>query len=150
MVGKGIDSKNTMLENLCTKFNISGKTMLLGERHDVPNLLNAMDIVVSSSLGEGFPNIIGEAMSCGVPCVVTDTGESAFLVSNTGIVVKPGDAEGLAKGITTLLSLSTEEREKLGLTARKRIENEFEISMISKKVESIYEELYKNFRSIER
>lgn len=70
----------------------------------MPAVYNALDIVCSSSYGgEGFPNEIGEAMACGVPCVVTDVGDLAKIVGDKGIVVPTGDPHMLAKGLETML-----------------------------------------------
>ena len=59
----------------------------------------SLDILVSPSHGESFPLIVGEAMSCGVPCLVTDVGDCSWMVGDTGIVVKPGSNQDLAKGL---------------------------------------------------
>ena len=80
---------------------------LLGERNDIPYLMNAMDVLSSSSSwGEAFPNVLGEAMACEVPCVATDVGDSAVIVSDCGVVVLPRDESSLADGIERLLLMS--------------------------------------------
>jgi len=73
-------------------------------RADMPAVYNAFDVLCSPSVWEGFPNSVAEAMACGVPCVVTDVGDSAAVVGDTGIVVPPGDPDRLAAGITELLA----------------------------------------------
>jgi glycosyltransferase involved in cell wall biosynthesis len=76
----------------------------LGERDDMPAIYNTLDILCSSSsYGEGLPNVVIEAMSCGVPAVVTDVGDSAYVVGDTGIVVPPKDPKALAHGLSIML-----------------------------------------------
>lgn len=87
---------------------------LLGERLDMPRLTAALDITVSSSHAEGFPNVIGEAMACGVPCVVTDVGDSGWLVGDTGRVVPPQQSKALATGCNALIKTGHEQRRQRG------------------------------------
>jgi glycosyltransferase involved in cell wall biosynthesis len=83
---------------------------------------NSMDIVTSSSsFGEGFPNVIGEAMACGVPCVVTDIGDSAIIVGETGIVVPPEDPQSLADGWRSMLKRLNDKSYSIKRIARARI-----------------------------
>jgi glycosyltransferase involved in cell wall biosynthesis len=88
---------------------ISEQIHLLGERSDIPRLSAALDIASSSSAyGEAFPMVIGEAMSCGVPCVVTDVGDSARIVDNTGYVVPPREPQALANAWQKMIELGSE------------------------------------------
>ena len=102
----------------------------------------ALDInSTSASDGEGFPNVIAEAMACGVVCVVTDVGDSAVIVGDTGVVVRPGDPDALADGWTKLLlQMSLEERLQLGLAARQQISTKFRLD----KIVGMYERLYES------
>ncbi len=88
LAGREVDWQNRHLKQFIEKLGMSEKVFLLGERHDIPRITAALDIAACSSLAEGFPNVIGEAMSCGIPCVVTDVGDSALLVGDTGTVVR--------------------------------------------------------------
>jgi glycosyltransferase involved in cell wall biosynthesis len=90
--------------------------------------MRALDVLVSASAyGEGFPNVIGEAMASGVPCVATDVGDSAVVIGDTGRIVPPKDPAALAAAIEAMLDLPQEELHELGRRARARIEAEFSI-----------------------
>jgi glycosyltransferase involved in cell wall biosynthesis len=99
----------------------------------------ALDVACSASAyGEGFPNVIGEAMSCAVPCAVTDVGDSARIVADTGRVVPPCDAAALAQAIRDLVELDPESRRTLGKRARARIVQHFSLDAIVQQYEELY------------
>ena len=141
MVGKDIIAENQTLApflNGCLK----GRVHLLGPRTDIPRVTSALDIASSSSaFGEGFSNTISEAMSCGVPCVVTDVGDSGRIVGDTGVVVAPEDAEALSQGWLKLLRMDSNQRRQLGGRARRRIVENFEIGKTVKRFEQFYQEI---------
>ena len=101
----------------------------------------AMDIFANSSLSEGFPKVVGEAMACGVPCVVTDVGDSAIIVGDCGIVVPPNNAEALAHGWEQLIEAGAEARRRLGHDARRRIEENYSLERIVQQYEELYSSL---------
>lgn len=140
MIGKGVDHKNPILTQLIKELGIDNHVSLLGERNDIACLISSLDILTSSSAyGESFPNVVGEAMACGVPCVVTDVGDSAWIVGNTGYVVPTRNPEALASAWKKLLELGEDRRESLGKAARARIETEFSLDSVVAKYESLYE-----------
>ena len=101
----------------------------------------ALDVLVSSSFGEAFPNVLGEAMACGVPCVVTGVGDSMEIVGETGRVVAVGNMDGLAHNIVEILRLSYEERRAMGAKARERVRARYDIESVVRKYERFYESL---------
>ena len=149
MVGKNITWNN---ELLVKQIPIKRRNHfhLIEERDDIDKITAALDIASSVSFGESFPNIVGEAMSCGVPCVVTDVGDSARIVGKTGLVVPPNDPEALAEAWEKLIDIGVEERKKLGTKARKRIIDCFELSLIVRKYEEFYSSLAIKGRSDQR
>jgi len=91
------------LKQLARKLGIKSRLLWKPSDTDIVSCINAFDLLVSSSYGEGFPNVIAEAMSCGKPCVVTDVGDSAYIVDGTGKVVDSGESGSLGVAIKEIL-----------------------------------------------
>ena len=138
LCGHNTSPDNVMLAEWIDAAGVRPACHVLGPRHDIPRLTAAFDIATLSSVGEGFPNVLGEAMACGVPCVATDVGDSAEVIGDTGYVVPPRDAGALARAWDELLAAGRAAREALGLRARQRIEERFSIQRIAR----LYEETY--------
>jgi len=120
---------------------LAGHIHLLGRRDDLPRIFAASDIVTSPSLSEAFPQVVGEAMACGVPCVVTDVGDSADIVGETGLVVPPGDATALAGAWEQLLEEGSEGLSARGARARARIEQRYELARTIRSFEQLHADL---------
>ncbi len=145
LCGDSVDSKNAELINIMRELEIGPFVHLLGRRGDISRIIGAMDIIVlSSAFGEGFPNVIGEAMSCEVPCVVTDVGDSARIVGGNGKVVPPRNPGALAKAIIELIDLTPEARQTMGKKARERINSEYSLENIVKQYETLYRSMTVN------
>lgn len=140
MIGRGVTWDNPELREFNTPA-LRGRVRMLGERSDIPALLMGADVGVSSSCSEGFANAIGEAMSTGLPCVVTDVGDSGVIVGDTGLIVPPRDPERLADGLLSVLRMSSQERALLGRNARERIEREYSLRVVVDRYATLYEEL---------
>lgn len=95
-VGDGAKHYRESLHRMSTELGLTSLLIWAGATSDVHKIYNALDIAASSSITEGFPNVVGEAMSCGIPCVVTDVGDSAAIVGDVGFVVPPKDPLSLA------------------------------------------------------
>ncbi len=99
---------------------LAARIIRLGERHDIPDILNACDLVTLPSRSEGSPNAVAEAMACGVPCIVTDVGDAAQLIEGSGVIVPVGAPERIAEAWHALRCDSVE-RTRRGQAARERI-----------------------------
>jgi glycosyltransferase involved in cell wall biosynthesis len=142
LAGSGVDDNNPILRQSIEEARVSHVTHLLGARKDIPRLMASLDVLVSASAyGEAFPLVLGEAMASSIPCVVTDVGDSAYIVGDTGRVVAPGDMKGLGNAVEEILSLLPHERQLLGKRARQRIEQYFELTHIVDRYESLYKSL---------
>ena len=137
LCGRGVDKENSDINQLIPK-NLQHQFHLLGERADIADLMCAMDILCSSSWSEAFPNVLGEAMAIGLPCVATNVGDSALIIGDCGVVVKPEVINVLAVGIKSLLMMPEKDRKQLGEQARKRIKNNFTLAVIVKKYAELY------------
>jgi len=139
--GLGADAANGTLTAAIADAGITNHCHLLGHRRDVPDLMAALDVACSSSIGEGFPNTVGEAMACGVPCVVTDVGDSALIVGDTGRVVPPRHPKALAREISSILSLRSDTRYTLEKLVRNRIKAEFSLDAIAEAYQDLWHEI---------
>jgi glycosyltransferase involved in cell wall biosynthesis len=141
LCGRGVTRDNTQLVDWIAEAGIQAQCHLLGERRDTARLFAAMDIATSSSASEAFPLAVGEGMSCGTPCVVTNVGDSALIVGDTGKVVAPRDPVALAGAWRELIEAGPEGRRSLGMAARRRVQEHFDLSAIVERYQAIYAQL---------
>lgn len=138
LVGRDLNAGNSELARWLAQTGYANRFVLLGERTDVPVCLAAMDIFCLSSRTEGFPNVVGEAMAMGLPCVVTDVGDAAMLVAGSGVVVPKEDSVALAQGLSRVLEMTADAREQLGQQAKARIHAEFTMDRARERFEALY------------
>ena len=124
-VGDGPVEYKQQLEELSHNAGLMERLVWAGERQDMSAVYNAFDVAVLSSCTEGFPNVVGEAMACGVPCVVTHVGDTAWIVGDTGVVVPPQNPGALADGLVEILKKLEAEHSALTEHARSRIRGHF-------------------------
>ncbi|HHM06440.1 MAG TPA: glycosyltransferase [Gammaproteobacteria bacterium] len=124
-VGDGPADYRRQLLALAAELGVASLLSWRGAVADTPAVYNALDLVTLASYGEGFPNVVGEAMACGQPCVVTDVGDAARVVGDCGKVVPPRDPSALVAGWQAVLNLSDQDRAGLGAKARERIVKEY-------------------------
>lgn len=130
-VGDGPEPYKSELKRLAQALKLEDKLIWAGSRDDMPAVYNALDIASSSSsYGEGFPNVVGEAMACGVPCVVTDVGDSAWIIGDTGLAVGPKDPVALAKSISKMLKELDDNSTQIAEKVRTRIVENFSLSRL--------------------
>jgi glycosyltransferase involved in cell wall biosynthesis len=141
LCGENITADNALLSEWIEMNELKDRCILLGQRNDMPSMLASLDLLVSASLSEAFPMILGEAMACGVPCVATDVGDSARIVGETGRIVPPGQPKALAAACLEILSLTAEARQALGQAARERVEAEYNLSTITNQYEQLYRDV---------
>lgn len=129
LVGRGMTPDNAELAALIDKLDLRERLILAGPSDDVPAVMNGLDLHVLSSCAEGFPNVVAEAMACGVYCVVTDVGDAAYIVGDTGVVVPPEQAEALARGIETALGdVAARGSRRAGEAGRARVLENFDLA----------------------
>ena len=141
LVGKGTQ---TLAPAIAAK-DLTDLVRVLGYRSDIECLLPGVDVLcLSSAFGEGFPNVLGEAMACGVPCVSTDVGDARRIIAGTGLVVPARDPVSLAHAIIDLIDRGPVGREHLGRAARVRIEAEYSLPRIVDRYSGLYSNLTSN------
>lgn len=144
MVGRNLDDKNDELIGWISETGFADRFVLLGERRDVPACLAAMDVFCLSSITEGFPNVLGEAMAMRKLCVATDAGDAAFLLGDCGVIVPCNNSQALSNGVLSLLNLSPNEQIALGERAHNRIVAEFAMKQSMALFSNLYSRLLEN------
>lgn len=141
LAGQGITWSNATLAGWIRAVGLQAHVRLLGVRHDMPAVFSALDVLALSSRAEGFPNVLGEAMCCEVPCAVTDCGDAADIVGPTGRVAPRGDASALAHAMLDLLAVSPAVRAALGRQARERVIARYDLQGVARRYAELYCEL---------
>lgn len=141
LVGPGNDAQNEELRAVLKEGGASDNIHLMGERSDVPRISAGLDLFALTSVSEGFPNVVGEAMACGVPCAVTNVGDAAIVVGDTGVVIPPSDPVAMAEAWERFAEMGEEARKAQGRAARARILENYDLEMIVKRYESLYAEM---------
>lgn len=138
LAGLNLDDQNEELSAWAMQGPYRERFHFLGKRQDISQIMAALDVFSLQSIGEGFPNVVGEAMACGVPCTVTDVGDCAYIVGETGLVVPPKNPERLAEAWEELLGLSRNQRQQRGSLARQRMAELFSIESVVRRYEAFY------------
>ena len=142
MCGTNVDRHNEQLMRLIDSLGIGNACRLLGPRRDVADVYAGLDLLTSSSVSEAFPLALGEAMSCGIPCVATDVGDSRLIVGEAGRIVPPRNPQALASAWRELFDLSSVMRHCMGVEARRRIVEMFDLDAVTRRYEQLYLELH--------
>jgi glycosyltransferase involved in cell wall biosynthesis len=133
-VGTGSSTNEEKLNRLVKELKLCSKVILAGERTDMRDVYSALDINCLTSINEGWPNVIGEAMSCGVPCVVTNVGDAAEIVGKTGFVSIARDVQAFASNIVLCMNA---DRELLRIKTRQRIESNWPLEKLVSDTERV-------------
>jgi len=141
LVGRGVDWKNTFFLSIIPD-SLRSRFFLLGERDDIPGIMASLDIFLLTSYGEGFPNVLCEAMAAGVPCIATDVGDCRSVIADTGIIVQPKNPRQTSKAIKKLSQATSQERRLLGERARQRVIAHYTLEAVTNQ----YEALYRSFQ----
>jgi glycosyltransferase involved in cell wall biosynthesis len=136
-VGDGAASYRDKLNGLARSLGIAQRVVWAGEMRDVRAAYNAFDVsALSSAFGEGFPNVVGEALACGVPVAATDVGDTRHVIGDFGEVVPPGNPDALSAAWTRLKRRLAEEGPALRAGARSRIVTQFGTDAMVRRTEA--------------
>lgn len=143
--GAGVDAQNARLKELLHSANLSDRALLLGERQDIPTVMAGFDILcLSSAFGEGFPNVVGESMAVGTPCVATDIGDCRSIIGSTGELAAPRDPAALAHAMDRLLMRLEQAPNEIRNSARARIVENFSVGRLIDRTEEVLEQLIRH------
>jgi glycosyltransferase involved in cell wall biosynthesis len=147
LYGDQVDDENLELMQMIDEINLQDRMHLFGYQSNMQDIYLIMDVFVSTSAyGEAFPNVLAEAMACGVPCVATNIGDAAYIIGDTGKVVPPKNAMAIAEAVEELLSQSDDQYQSIKGTARNRIIENFSLPKIAQQYKDTYNDILNNVR----
>lgn len=151
LIGRNVDEQNRILMKCIDKTGFKNNFFVVGEKRNISDYMSAMDIFCLSSITEGFPNVLGEAMASELPCVATCVGDVQKITDNNAILVQPNNEKLLSKGLFEMINMNNDKRQRMGLIGRNIIEKNYSIRSICKKYYDLYllilseENNHKNF-----
>jgi glycosyltransferase involved in cell wall biosynthesis len=128
-IGLNLNIDNAELMKWIKQYKLNKHVKLFDVQRDIPAFLNALDLHVLSSKDEAFPNILGEAMACGTPCISTNVGEAEYILGECGWIVESQNSVSLAKALEEAFDMMNDKSRwlKLKTSSRKRIEENFSL-----------------------
>lgn len=139
IAGAGASLDNVEVKALFEQYQLDAeKVHLLDQISDMPAFYQSIDAFLMTSITEGFPNVLVEAMASGLPCISTDVGDAKYIVQNFGEIVPSRDSIALANAILNYLKLSCTEKMSLKIGARQRVEENFSIEKICEQYQAIW------------
>jgi sugar transferase (PEP-CTERM/EpsH1 system associated) len=140
IAGEGVARQQC--RQLLAEAGLSDLAWLPGERHDIADIMRAMDVFVLPSLNEGISNTILEAQASGLPVIATRVGGNVELVEEgiNGCLFAPGDEAVLAQALLTYFQ-DEAMLDQQGSEARKRVESRFSIPAMARAYETVYEQV---------
>ncbi len=139
LAGQDVDLEHAPFNRLVEQSGIAiDRLLALGERTDVARVMCMLDIAANVSHAESFPNVVGEALACGVPCVVTPVGDSAFIVGDAGVVCGDTAPNSIADGIRKLLEVGPEGRARMALRGLERMRELFSLPTVKARFDALY------------
>ena len=146
LIGEGMDAANGALLQLLDRHGVRDNVILMGQRDDVPALMNGLDVHVLSSRAEGFPNVVAEAMATGVLCVVTDVGDAASMLGDIGWVAPPRNAAALGAAITSALDVVGQaEQADRAAAGRDRVQEHYSLPAMVQAYHVVWQRLARDY-----
>ncbi|VAX19836.1 Glycosyl transferase, group 1 [hydrothermal vent metagenome] len=141
LAGPLVDNNNQELVELVKSLGLDKRVYLLGARDDVADIMAALDIHALPSYGEGFPNVLAEAMACGAFCVSTDVGDAAIILGDAGFVVPPKNPEAMADALLEAMNMEPQKRDHMLLESRRRIVEHYSLQVAADRYQELLLEL---------
>ena len=140
LVGKGCDESNDVLKTHLVTYGLCEHVVLFGQYANIPLLMSCLDVHVLSSEYEGFPNVLAEAMACGIPCISTDVGDAKLIVEDKGWIVPPKDASSLAQAMSAAFSLKADSMRwtELKVQCRKGVAEKYSLEKMADNFSTIW------------
>lgn len=139
IAGSGASFNNNEVKALFEQYQLdSQKVQLLAQVSDMPTFYQSIDVFLMTSITEGFPNVLVEAMASGLPCISTDVGDAKYIVQDLGAIVPPRNPQALADAILQYAQKSQAEKQALKQATRERVEQNFSIEKVSEQYKAVW------------